>query len=270
MNITYISTIPSITQAKGRRIPMYHIIGNWKQYFSYYQARDWFTMHGKELAQLAEQTQHGLALCPSFDGIALAQQATKDTRVAIGAQTCSAFTNGAYTGEVSAQSLKELGCEVGIVGHSERREHAGLTNTQIAQQMSQLVAHNISPIVCIGESIQEKERGTTLVFLEEQLEPVLKKLNTVLATQMPIFIAYEPIWSIGTGNVPEREYLEDIFAFIGQYISKRTPLDTKLLYGGSVSANTVTHFTSISAVSGFLVGKASTDFQELKKIVSLI
>ena len=133
--------------------------------------------------------------------------------------------------------------------------------------MAQLIKYNITPIVCIGESKEEFDQGKTFSILEEQLAPIEKILQTHQSATA-ILIAYEPIWSIGTGIIPENTYLEKVFTHIKNLASEHLNQHSiRLLYGGSVDSQTSTTLKKVGLIEGFLIGKASTDFQELKKIV---
>jgi len=246
----------------------YLFVGNWKMNMHFEKAINFVKDNINELTALGNNKNKSIILCPSFVALPGLIDLLQKTNVGVGAQNCSQHNKGAYTGEVSAQSLAELGCQYCIVGHSEQRKYFTETNEMVAQKVVQLCEHNIQPIICIGETKEEFESKQVYEVLTKQLTPVLKALKTFKT--LPIIIAYEPVWSIGTGIIPEYSYLEQIFIWISEHIKKQLP-DAKLqlLYGGSVNEHNITNLKQILYINGFLIGGASTDFQKLKKMVLL-
>ena len=219
-------------------------IANWKAYLSYQQAIAWCKKHADELKELSTQGQ--IIICPDF--LALPEIKNIIKPVAVGAQNCSAQSSGPYTGEVTAQSLQEAGATYCIIGHSERRKLCHETPADVAQKIEQLLACDITPIVCVSD--------------ESELSPILATIKK------PIILAYEPISAIGTGNVPPAKEIEKMLALFKEKASTAAPnINVSLLYGGSVNAKNAAELKKITNLDGFLIGKASTDFEELKKIV---
>lgn len=218
------------------------------------------------LKTLSADTNTEIVICPSFPALYTLNEMLVETMVHIGAQNCSPHESGAYTGQVSAQSLKEVGCSYCIIGHSEQREYNGVTDQDVAQAAKQLCEQSIEPIICIGETKAQFQKNEAIAVLEKQLDPVLGALKN---TKQPITIAYEPVWAIGTGTVPETIYLEKIFQHLSNLFSKVHSGPWRLIYGGSVSEQTIASFKTIPNLSGFLIGGASLDFQKFEKIVSL-
>lgn len=243
------------------------VVGNWKMYLTYNQAQEWLDNHFNDLVALASETDNEIALCPSFDALPSFCKGFADSRIAVGAQDCSRNASGAYTGETSARSIMELGCTYSIVGHSERRTYNRETSEIVAQKAHMAFYADITPIVCIGETHEERDAGNTQKVLESQLTPVISMLNVNDITK-PFCIAYEPVWAIGSGRTATIEQLNETFGIIASAL-KNTPSSSsiRLLYGGSVNGTSAPELAKTSMLSGFLVGKASTDFQELKKIV---
>jgi triosephosphate isomerase len=242
-------------------------IANWKMNKPFALALDFCTQHKTELKKLSSRPHTEIVLCPSFDVLFSVAEILSDTLVNLGAQTCSPHERGAYTGQVSASSLKEVGCDYCIIGHSEQRQYANVSNEDVAEQAIRLLEADIEPIICIGETKKIFEQDQAIRFLEEQLNPVLAEVTSF---EKPITIAYEPIWSIGTGIMPDRDYLIKIFTWlsrIGKY--KLSHNEWRLVYGGSVDPENMDVFTSINHLHGFLVGSASLDFQKFEKIVLL-
>ncbi len=238
-------------------------IANWKMYLSYQEAISFVQDHGNQLEQLSSSSSQ-IIIAPSFVCLDAFKKLLTGTKIKLAAQDCAPFKSGAYTGEVDAISLAQIGCTYAIVGHSERRQHFGETNEMIAAKATQLFENNIAPIICIGESKLEYENGKTLGVLATQLAPIFPLLNS---WNRPYCIAYEPMWSIGTGNVATPEQLNQIFQWLIEQV-KFDPNCT-LIYGGSVNEENATNFLTIPNVGGLLIGSASCNFQTMKKIVSL-
>ena len=241
-------------------------VANWKMEKSFPDSIDFCTTHKAGLKSLAAQVGIELVVCPSFPVLFSLNELLDDTMVHLGAQTCSAHKLGPYTGQVSAQSLKEVGCSYCIVGHNEQRQYAGVTDQDVADQADHLCVQKIEPIICVGETKEAFDNNQALSVIEKQLDPVLEKLKN---TKHPITIAYEPVWAIGTGVVPPAQYLTQLFEHINTILSKVHSGPWRLIYGGSVSEKTIPSFKQIPFLTGFLVGSASLDFQKFEKIVSL-
>ncbi|MDR3549958.1 MAG: triose-phosphate isomerase [Candidatus Babeliales bacterium] len=246
-------------------------VANWKMNMHLGDAVD-FAKQCKSFIQKNENLKKQIILCPSFPAITSVALALEDTAIGVSAQNCSDHQVGAYTGEVSAQSLREAGCSYCIVGHSERRKYFHETNEIIARKVTNLLRAAINPIICIGETAQELKDDKTLSVLEEQLILIVKAINESQETPESICIAYEPVWAIGTGKVPDQEALTKVFTWLAAYIKKElTNCPTvHLLYGGSVDENSIVQLTSATNIDGFLIGSASLDFQKFKNIVSLL
>lgn len=256
------------------------IICNWKMYFHHSQAVAWFKMHQEELSTLMSSSLHHMVICPSYDAIApIANIQSLHSpkglvgkngfnKISIGAQDCSAYNEGPYTSQVSAQSLKEIGCSYVIIGHSETRKNQKDTTETSVLKTIQAYEHNLTPIVCIGETRDKYTAGSTLNVLEEQVRPLLELYKKYTKN---LVIAYEPVWSIGTNQIPDNEHLERVYDYILRKCARleiqRIPL---LLYGGSVDEEVISRLKAVPEIQGFLIGKASTDFQKLKKIVKLV
>lgn len=238
------------------------IIANWKAYFSYAQAIEWMELYGKELHELMKRNNNNsLVLCPSFDALACIVAPSK--HLLWGAQDCSPYEAGAYTGEVLAQSLAQIGCSYCLIGHTERRLLFHETTLAIILKLEQLITYNITPIICIGENEQEYQADNAQNIITAQLTPILEYAQK---QEIPhLHIAYEPLWSIGTHEIPPKDHLDRMATHI-QKLTNKHAIKSTLLYGGSINSSTIDplyfeHF------QGFLIGKASTDFQELKKII---
>lgn len=240
-------------------------VANWKMTVSYAAAQQWHMNHGAAITKLAQKQNSALILCPSFPALNIFSIMAHEGAIALGAQDCSPFPSGAYTGDVDALSLKQIGCGYCIVGHSERRRIHKETNDVVAQKCAQLQLHGITPIICIGETAQEKEAGQALAILHAQLAPVL---TVSAATQGTVIIAYEPVWAIGSGIMPSATEIEAIAQAIGTEVNAALHKSVPILYGGSVTPETIRTIRTVSGISGVLIGSASTDFHSLEKIVS--
>ena len=231
------------------------IIANWKMQYTHEEAISWLTDHSKDLELSLAQTQNKLVICPSFTELPFLSSRAM-THIAYGAQDCGVHQRGPCTGDVSVLSLKELGCSYCLVGHSERRRYYNEINAMIVQKVELLIRHGIEPIVCIGENAQERDNGLTLQILEKQLMPLVELAKRNGYRQLTI--AYEPVWSIGTQQVPRAQ--RDYGNFFGGFKHLWVKLDgaiAKLLYGGSVNERTIVDL-GLSAADGFLLGKSGS------------
>ncbi len=218
-------------------------------FLSHTQSLSFLKDHLSELEETTKLASNTVVICPSFT--VLPYTSTLSTSILFGAQDCGSQESGAFTGDIAALSLKELGCSYTLIGHSERRTSYCESNERIAQKARLLNSYGIIPVLCIGETVEDYASGNSFKKLETQLEP-FKKLSNFI-------IAYEPVWAIGTGKLPTEEELSTTIAWIKQ----RT--DAHILYGGSISDHSCEQFSSL--VDGFLVGKASIAIETLKKII---
>ena len=179
----------------------------------------------------------------------------------VGAQNVSEHEEGAYTGEISVRSLVETNVNFCIVGHSERREIFKEKDLDINLKSERLIANNVIPIICIGETLEQKEKGITNTVLEEQLMNSIPSSSTFENT----IIAYEPVWAIGTGLTPTIEEIDETHRFIRDHNDKFNKY--KILYGGSVKASNAREITDLANVDGALIGGASLKSEEFTKII---
>lgn len=234
-------------------------------YLTHNESLAWATLHLDECAQAAAETGNHLILCPSFTALpALATH--KKPSLSWGAQDCGFESKGAYTGDVSATSLAQIGCTYGIIGHSERRKYYEESNQLIAQKAHQLMGAGITPILCIGETATEREAGKTAQILEQQLFPLLSSLKAF--PFQTIIIAYEPIWAVGTDILPSQGTLSTTLGWIRNYCATTAQATTvMLLYGGSVKKPETLSMLKAASVEGILLGRAGIDGALLKKII---
>lgn len=229
-------------------------------YLTYKSGKKWLNEHTSELFALTTPTKK-IVLCPSYDLLAHALDAVPlNSTLLLGSQDCSGEDRGAFTGQIAASSLKELGCSYCIIGHYETRTAYRLTDRDIAKKIEQCLDQKIMPILCIGENQHEFSAQKASSIILQHLQ-VLKNFSS-----STLGIAYEPIWSIGTGITPSVDHIDFVLKTILDY-TQSLSISPFLLYGGSVSAATTFFLKEIPLLDGFLIGKASIDFQELKNIV---
>ena len=221
----------------------------------------------KELKDnLNTKNQVGVAL--PFTSLNLAQY---KSGIMLGAQNVHYAESGAYTGEVSAEMLKQSGCDFCIVGHSERRQNFKESNAFIGKKIKALLKHGVKVVLCVGESQSERDSGKTSAVLTKQLDEALAGLyeNELLS----IIIAYEPVWAIGTGKVPTVKQatsaVEHIRKNITSHFSAEAGKNVIVLYGGSVKKDNVKKFVESKGIDGALVGGASNDAKEFAQLINL-
>lgn len=211
-------------------------------------------------------------ICPSFPYLAaFAQEINKieHNNIHLGAQNVSEYSEGAYTGEVSAKILKEVHVEYAIVGHSERRQKYHESSLQVAHKVKSVLHEGLTPILCIGESDKERVNGNTKSRLAEQLQPVIDEVG--IESFRNIVIAYEPVWAIGTGKTASSAMAQETHRFIRQYlalIDEEIASKVPLLYGGSVNSTNCHELFAQADIDGSLVGGASLKVEEFKMICS--
>ncbi|MFR9513196.1 MAG: triose-phosphate isomerase [Rikenellaceae bacterium] len=197
-------------------------------------------------------------VCPPFTHIAAVAEVLKGTGVAVGAQNCAAETKGAYTGEVAASMIAELGCEYVILGHSERREYYGETSETLNKKIAQVYANGLTPIYCVGEVKEERENGTYFDVVKAQIEEVV--FNLTEEQFATLVIAYEPVWAIGTGLTASADQAEEIHAYIREVLASKfgaAAENTAILYGGSCKPSNAEEIFAKPNVDGGLIGGAA-------------
>lgn len=244
-------------------------VANWKMYLSFKASLEYVTQHHERLAQLAQDPYKRIVLCPSFLAAPLLVQLFAQTGVYIGAQSCSPYEAGAHTGQINALSISQSGIPICIIGHSEERAEYELSDDYVARQCEQLIMHNLFPIVCVGEDSHSYKSKRTKDALIKQLDPIFSIAQGLQEKLEGWAIAYEPIWAIGTGSIPEPAEIQEVCSWIKEEAQRRLEKAPLVLYGGSVTPENAEHITNLAAVDGLLIGKSSTDFQTFQKIVSL-
>lgn len=210
------------------------------------------------VTRIAEAGEAQVAVCVPHPYLAQAQQMLAATPVAWGAQNVSEHASGAYTGEVSAAMLGDFGCRYVIVGHSERRALFGETSAVVAQKFAAAQAGGLVPILCVGETLAERESGSTLSVVAEQLDAVLAVVG--VAAFAAAVVAYEPVWAIGTGRTASPEQAQEVHAAIRARLAGRdacVAAGLQILYGGSVKPQNAAELFAMADIDGGLIGGAS-------------
>jgi triosephosphate isomerase len=211
-------------------------------------------------------TQSDVVICPAFAALAEVVERRRGTAVKVAAQNMHEEDAGAFTGEVSAPMLAELDVEAVILGHSERRQYFNETDEALARKVPAALAHDLEPILCVGESETARDAGETEEVLERQLQADLAALEP--GQIAGVVIAYEPIWAIGTGRTATPEQAQEACAFIRDVLRARAAAErVRILYGGSVKAANAAEILSQPDIDGALVGGASLDPEEFAAIV---
>lgn len=208
-----------------------------------------------------------IAVCPPFPYLALAAEALRGSKVALGAQDLSIHEPGAYTGEVAGSMLADFGCTYVIVGHSERRQYHGEDDALIARKYSRAMEYGLTPILCVGETLEQRERGETERVVAEHVDGVLN-LYGVDAFRRGL-IAYEPVWAIGTGVTATPAQAEEVHAFIRARVAAKSPevADRLLiLYGGSMKPGNAAELMAQDDIDGGLIGGASLNAEDFLAI----
>lgn len=234
--------------------PTQWVIGNWKMNGS-------IEANARLLAEIQSlgvrsSVHTRIGVCPSFVHLAHVHTLLSGSSIALGAQDVSDAESGAYTGQVSAVMLRELGCELVIVGHSERRHGLGESDALVASKAQAALKHGLTPVVCVGELLSEREAGKADEVVERQLTTVIRTLGEDTAR---IIVAYEPVWAIGTGRTATPEDAQRIHAILRAALRKVNALHVPILYGGSVKADNAAALMAMPDINGALVGTAALD-----------
>ena len=204
------------------------------------------------------ETKVKLVLCPSSIYLSLFDKNGYD----LGVQDISSFIDRTITGEIEANQIKSLGATYVIVGHSERRINKHEINIDFINKINNALENNLNVIYCVGETLRDKENGSTFEILEKQISEVLNNVEI-----KNIMIAYEPVWAIGTGNVPSIKEIKENIEFISDLLYEKYECKLDILYGGSVNDENIGELCSIKGLSGFLVGGASLDVNKVKGMI---
>ena len=241
------------------------IVGNWKMNGSL--AANEALVQGMLAAFDAQASAAELALCVPAPYLAQLQLLLSGSALAWGAQDVSAHEQGAFTGEVSAAMLKDFGCRYAIVGHSERRQYHGESDLLVASKAQRALAAGITPIVCVGETLAEREAGNTEAVVKRQLAAVI---HAVTHCTSEIVVAYEPVWAIGTGKTATPEMAQAVHAVLRAQLAAATehPKRVPILYGGSMNAANAASLLAEPDIDGGLIGGASLKAADFLQIAA--
>ncbi|NLF34331.1 MAG: triose-phosphate isomerase [Clostridiales bacterium] len=251
----------------NRRYRKTIIAGNWKMNKTLSETK----AYAEQLRPLLPRGKWcSIVLCVPYVNIPAALRLFKDSRVAIGAENCHYESSGAYTGEVSPEMLRELGVKHVIIGHSERRQYYNETDFTVNKKLHAALDVGLSPILCVGESLEQRDLGVTMDFITYQVKCALAGVN---ATQMrQVVIAYEPIWAIGTGRTATAEQAGEVCEGIRTVVRKlygaRVARSVTIQYGGSMNAQNARELLAMPDVDGGLIGGASLRPEEFVEIIN--
>ncbi len=241
------------------------VAGNWKMYMTVPEARELATAIVKASLDLPEA---GMVIAPPFTALAAVRELLEGSPVGLAAQNLFWEERGAYTGEISGVMLKDAGCQYVIIGHSERRQYFGETDDGVNKKIKAALNQGLSPIVCIGETLEERERGQTIGKVTGQIEFGLRGIESEGFSR--IFVAYEPIWAIGTGKTATPAQAEEVQAVIREKLGREygngPAACAIILYGGSVKPANAFALMSEKNIDGFLVGGASLEAESFIQI----
>ncbi|AID44135.1 Triosephosphate isomerase [Candidatus Arthromitus sp. SFB-mouse-NL] len=242
------------------------IMGNWKMHFTIEETEEFLN----SLLPKVKNAKTEVVVCPPFTSLALSSNILKGSNVKLGAQNVHFEEKGAFTGEISPNMLKNLGVSYIIIGHSERRMYFGETDETVNKKIHMCLKHKFNPVLCVGESLEEKESNNMEKVLTRQIEKAFFNISEEDAKK--VVIAYEPIWAIGTGKTATSSDADNIISFIRKVISgiynKEVSENIVMLYGGSVKPNTIKEQMSMENIDGALVGGASIVVEDFERIVN--
>ena len=244
------------------------IAGNWKMNM----LPDQTIKYIEELTPLVKNSDAEVILCVPYTDLFYALLTAQNTNIKIGAQNMHWKEKGAYTGEISGQMLKSIGVEYVIIGHSERRQYFAETDETVNLKVKSALENNLKPIICVGETLEQREHGETEKIIESQIKLALKDLTKEQIRA--IIIAYEPVWAIGTGKTATPEEANNVIKYIRKQIkelyNEEIAENIIIQYGGSVKASNAEELFNMSDIDGALVGGASLNFKEFSEIVNKV
>ena len=246
------------------RIPF--VAGNWKMFKTVHDA----VVYAKEFRSLVKDIEDvEIVLAPPFTAIHAVAEAVRNTVIGVAGQNLFWEKEGAYTGEISAGMVKEAGAEYVIIGHSERRQHFGETDLTVNRKVAAALAAHLTPIVCVGEPLEQREKDETTDVLDRQVKQGLDGLAG--AQVAALVVAYEPVWAIGTGRTATAAQAQEAHAHIRRrlrgWFGEDAATQCHVIYGGSVKPENIAELAAQADVDGALVGGASLDLQAFYRIV---
>jgi triosephosphate isomerase len=240
------------------------VAGNWKMNGTRDSARE---LARAVSAALDDGTGVDVALCPPFVFLDLVGGVLGDSEVMLGAQNVARESAGAYTGEVTAEMLLEAGCRLVLVGHSERRQYYAESDAVVADKAERAREAGLTPVICVGETLEERETGATETVVARQLDAVMARCG--VAALDDCLLAYEPVWAIGTGRTATPEEANAVQAFVRRRVADNDPQvagNLRILYGGSVKSSNASELFAMPDIDGGLIGGASLVADEFIKI----
>jgi len=242
------------------------IAGNWKMNKLTSEA---VGLAGELKKKAGTITDREIVLCPPFTVLSSVKEVIEGSSIRLGAQNMHWEIRGAYTGEVSPAMLKDIGCDYVILGHSERRQYFDETNETVNKKTKTAFSIGLIPIVCVGETLPQREKGETLAVIEEQIKAGLSGLTE--EESKGLVVAYEPVWAIGTGKTATPDQAEQVQRFVrkllGQMFGRENAQAIRILYGGSINPDNISALMSCENVDGGLVGGASLKAESFLKVV---
>ncbi len=246
------------------RVPI--IAGNWKMHKTEQEA---FRLASDLKRRLAHVEAVKVVICPPFTSLSSAKKAIEDSKLLLGAQNMCWEEEGAYTGEISPPMLLGTGCAYVILGHSERRSYFSETDESVNSKVKSALEFGLSPIICVGEKLEQREANKTEQIVENQVEGAFRDLDAEQAEKT--VIAYEPVWAIGTGRTATPQQANEVHLYIRELLSLRFSKGCSekinILYGGSVKPENSRELLNMPEIDGALVGGASLDAEAFEKIV---
>ncbi len=245
------------------------VVGNWKMNSGIEETKNFFEnlIENSSLQNINHLMQ--VCICPPFTSLNTASQLLQNSTIALGAQDVSVNENGAFTGEVSISMLKELKCQFIIVGHSERRMYFKETDSLINKKAIKILEHKLTPIICVGETLEQREADETNEVIKEQINSVIENMSN--EDLLKIVIAYEPVWAIGTGKNATSKQAEEVHLFIRKLLTIKSNINVSesisILYGGSVKPENAKELSEQENIDGFLVGGASLKVNSFISII---
>ena len=240
------------------------IAGNWKMNKTASQAVELIN----ELKPLVAKSKPEVVVCVPYTDLWVVKEAIKDSKIKLGAENVAWADSGAFTGEISAEMLKEIGVEYVIIGHSERRQYFGETDQTVNMRLHQALKNDLKPIVCVGETLTEREKNKTKKVLKKQVLEGLKDVSDF----SNIVIAYEPVWAIGTGKTATAEDANKTIGFIRSLVKKTWGAEVakslRIQYGGSMKPSNAKELMAMRHIDGGLIGGAALKAQDFASIVN--
>jgi triosephosphate isomerase len=244
------------------------IAGNWKMYKTIGEAIELANGLKREFFKIDPQS-IDIVICPAFTALTEVAEVIADSNIALGAQDVHWQEEGAFTGEVSLPMLKDAGAKFVIIGHSERRQYFSETNETVNKKVKAVIKAGLTPIMCVGETLAEREKGKTFQVLNDHVQNGLGDLTADDA--LKVVIAYEPVWAIGTGKTATCEQAEEAHKYIRELLikmyNKETAQGLRIQYGGSVKPENIIELINQPVVDGALVGGASLNAYSFSEIV---